>query len=155
MSPREFLIGVCFNITLEFPNHCCGTPLSKDNALWDAFPKALSKHTTCAKTHHTHTYTEVGACWNTAIHLLSHHLKLKVSNHIKKKGGGVAMSYLTLCDLMDYTQSMAFSRPDTGVGSHLLLQRIFPTQGVNPGLPPYRRILYHLSPQGNSHILNI
>ena len=87
MSPREFLIGVCFNITLEFPNHCCGTPLSKDNALWDAFPKALSKHTTCAKTHHTHTYTEVGACWNTAIHLLSHHLKLKVSNHIKKRGG--------------------------------------------------------------------
>ena len=35
----------------------------------------------------------------------------------------------------------------TGVGSHALLQGIFPTQGSNPGLPHCRRILYHLSHQ--------
>ena len=34
---------------------------------------------------------------------------------------------------------------DTGVGSLSLLQRIFPTQGLNPGLPHWRRILYQLS----------
>ena len=35
-----------------------------------------------------------------------------------------------------------------GVGSLSLLQGIFPTQGLNPGLPHCRWILYHLSQQG-------
>ena len=34
---------------------------------------------------------------------------------------------------------------NTGVDCHSLLQRIFPTQGSNPGLPHCRQILYHLS----------
>ena len=34
---------------------------------------------------------------------------------------------------------------NTGVGSHSLLQGIFPTQGLNPGLLHYRQILYCLS----------
>ena len=34
---------------------------------------------------------------------------------------------------------------NTGVGGHSLLQRIFLTQGSNPGLLHCRRILYHLS----------
>ena len=34
---------------------------------------------------------------------------------------------------------------NTGVGSLSLLQGIFPTQGLNPGLPYCRRILYPLS----------
>ena len=34
---------------------------------------------------------------------------------------------------------------NTGVGSHSLLQGIFPTQGSNPGLLNCRRILYQLS----------
>ena len=34
---------------------------------------------------------------------------------------------------------------NTGVGSLSLLQRIFPTQGLNPGLPHCRLILYQLS----------
>ena len=38
---------------------------------------------------------------------------------------------------------------NTGVGSHSLLQAIFPTQGSNPGLLHHRRILYQLSHQGN------
>ena len=42
----------------------------------------------------------------------------------------------TLCDLMDYIAhqaplSMGFSRQEYGVGSHSLLQGIFPTQGSN------------------------
>ena len=39
---------------------------------------------------------------------------------------------------------------DTGVGSLSLLQGIFPTQGLNPGLRHCRRILYQLSHEGRS-----
>ena len=38
---------------------------------------------------------------------------------------------------------------NTGVGSLSLLQGIFPAQGLNPGLPHCRRILYQLSHQGS------
>ena len=38
---------------------------------------------------------------------------------------------------------------NTGVGSCSLLQRIFLTQGSNPGLPHCRWILYQLSHQGS------
>ena len=41
---------------------------------------------------------------------------------------------------------------NTGVGLSLL-QGIFPTQGLNPGLPHCGRILYHLSHQGGPRIL--
>ena len=36
-----------------------------------------------------------------------------------------------------------FSGKSTGVGSHFLLQEIFPTQGLNPGLLHSRQMLYH------------
>ena len=39
------------------------------------------------------------------------------------------------------------------MGCHFLLQRIFPTQGWNPGLLHCRQVLYHLSHQGSSPIL--
>ena len=38
---------------------------------------------------------------------------------------------------------------NTGVGHHALLPGIFPTQGLNPGLPQCRQILYHLNYQGS------
>ena len=38
---------------------------------------------------------------------------------------------------------------NTGVGCHPLLQRIFPTQGLNLGLLQYKWILYRLSHQGS------
>ena len=42
---------------------------------------------------------------------------------------------------------------NTGVGSLSLLQGIFPTQGLNPGLPHCRWILHQLSHQGRlSHL---
>ena len=40
-----------------------------------------------------------------------------------------------------------------GVGSHSLLQGIFPTQGSNPGLPHCRQILHQLSYQGSPRTL--
>ena len=39
---------------------------------------------------------------------------------------------------------------NTGVGRLLLLQGIFPTQGLNPGLPDCKQILYQLSDKGSS-----
>ena len=41
------------------------------------------------------------------------------------------------------------SSSSTGVDCHFLLQRIFPTQGSNPGLPHCRQMLYRLSHQGS------
>ena len=38
---------------------------------------------------------------------------------------------------------------NTGVGSFSLLQGIFPTQGLNPGLSHSRQILYKLSHKGS------
>ena len=42
---------------------------------------------------------------------------------------------------------------DIKVGSHSLLQGIFPTQASNPGLPHCRQILYQLGHQGSPRIL--
>ena len=42
---------------------------------------------------------------------------------------------------------------NTGVGSLSLLQGIFPTEGLNSGLPHCRQILYQLSHKGSPRIL--
>ena len=42
-----------------------------------------------------------------------------------------------------------FPGKSTGVGCHCLLQEIFLTQGLNPGPPHCRQMLYHLNHQGN------
>ena len=60
----------------------------------------------------------------------------------------------TLCNTMDYSppgSSVYEDSPgkNTGLGCHALLQGIFPTQGLNPGLPHCRWILCHLSHQGS------
>ena len=45
--------------------------------------------------------------------------------------------------------STGFSRQESRVGWHALLQGIFPTQGSNPGLQHCRQILYQLSHKGS------
>ena len=62
----------------------------------------------------------------------------------------VTQSCLTLCDPIDdclpgFSVHGDSPGKNTGVGCHALLQRIFPTQGLNPGLPHCKQILYHLS----------
>ena len=62
----------------------------------------------------------------------------------------VIQSCLTLCDPMDRSPPRLlcpwdFPGKNTGLGSHSLLQGIFPTQELNLSLLPCRRILYHLS----------
>ena len=64
----------------------------------------------------------------------------------------VAQSYLTLCNPLDCSP---WNSPGetTGVGSLSLLQGIFPTQGLNPGLLNCRQIFYQLSRKGSPAIL--
>ena len=66
----------------------------------------------------------------------------------------VAQLCPTPCDPMDYIYS-PWNSPgqNTGVGSQSRLQGTSPTQGSNPGLPHCRTILYQLSHQGSSRIL--
>ena len=44
---------------------------------------------------------------------------------------------------------------NTGVVCHALLQGIFPTEGLNPGLPHCRQILYYLSHHGRPYIYHM
>ena len=71
----------------------------------------------------------------------------------KKVKVSVTQSCLTLWDLMNCSPPGSsvhgISRENTGVGSHSLLQGIFPTQALNSGLLHCRRLLYHLSHQGS------
>ena len=48
-----------------------------------------------------------------------------------------------------------FPGKNTGVGCPFLLQEIFPTQGLNPGLPHCRQTLYLLSHQGSLRSLGL
>ena len=50
---------------------------------------------------------------------------------------------------------MGFSRQNAGVGCHFLLQGIFLTQELNPGLLHCRQILYQLSYEGSSNLIEI
>ena len=81
--------------------------------------------------------------FNFILHLTTH-LKVKVKS----------LSCVWLCDPMDCSPPGTSIHGDSpgkniGVDCHALLQGIFPTQGLNPGLPHCRQLLYHLSHQGS------
>ena len=68
----------------------------------------------------------------------------------------VALLCLTLCDPMDCSLPGSSVHGDSAgknTGMGILLQGIFPTQGLNLGLPHCGQILYHLSHKGSPRIL--
>ena len=70
----------------------------------------------------------------------------------------VAQSCPTLCNPMDCSPPGSSVHGDspgknTEMGFHVPFQRMFPTQGSNPGLPYCRQILYCLSHQGSLGML--
>ena len=72
----------------------------------------------------------------------------------------LAQSCLILCDHV-YHKSVKLLCPwnllgkETGLGSHSLLQGIFLTQGLNPGLLHCRQILHCLSQEGSPYTQTI
>ena len=86
-------------------------------------------------------------------------LRLDACDPQKQEGGSkrsevkVSQLCLTLGDPMDLQPARLlcpWNSPgqNTGVGTRSFLQGIFPTQGLNPGLPHCRQILNHLRHQG-------
>ena len=80
-------------------------------------------------------------------------LKVWVKEWVSEWVSEVAQLCPTLCNPMDcsltrFLRPWDFPGKNTGVGCHCLLQEIFPTQGLNPGLPHCRQTLYCLSHQG-------
>ena len=71
----------------------------------------------------------------------------------------VAQSCPALCDPMDCSPPGSsvhdFPGKNTGVGSHSLLKRILPTQGLNLSLLHWRQILYHLNHLGSPIFSNL
>ena len=78
----------------------------------------------------------------------SHSLKVRVSGWSESESRSVMYNFLRLHGL-----SMELSRPEYWSGSLSLLQRIFPTQGSNPGPPHCRGILHQLSHKVSPRIL--
>ena len=64
-----------------------------------------------------------------------------------------SLSPVRLCDPLDCNSPWNSPGQNTGVGRLSHLQGIFPTQGLNPGLPHCRQILYQLSHKGSPRIL--
>ena len=87
--------------------------------------------------------------------LLSHQLHLRSSGLRSQRLVKVKVTQYcpTLCDPRDYTVHGILQARILEMGSHSLLQRIFPIQGLNPDLPHCRRILYQLNHQGSPRIL--
>ena len=65
---------------------------------------------------------------------------------------GKSLSHVQLFEPPWTIQSMEFSRPECWVGSLSLLQGVFPTQGLNSGLPHCRWVLCQLSHKGSPRI---
>ena len=84
----------------------------------------------------------------------SHHEEL---HYINLESCLVTQSCPTLCNPVDCSLPDSSVRVDspgknTGVSGPALLQGIFPTQGLNPGLPHHRQILYCLSHWGSPNL---
>ena len=84
----------------------------------------------------------------------SNYNTIALISHAIKSESEVAQSCPTLCDPVDCSLPGFLCPWDspgktTGVGYHFLLQGIFPTQELNPGLLHCRQIPYQLSYKGS------
>ena len=79
------------------------------------------------------------------------HCYHRLSEHVSESHSAVSKS------LQTHGLYSPWNSPgqNTEVSSLSLLQGIFPTQGLNPGLPHCRWILYQLSHQGSPRILSL
>ena len=94
-------------------------------------------------------YSALTAVLHTHIYSIQNSVHTYACKHAK-----VLQPCPTLCDPMICSlsgSSVHGNSPDknTGVGCHALLQGIFPSQKLNPGILHGKQILYHLSHQGS------
>ena len=82
-----------------------------------------------------------------------YHTKLQCTKETDKKKVKVALLCLTVCSPIESHSPWNSLGQNTGVGSPPHVKGIFPTQGLNPGLPHCRQILYQLSHKGSPRIL--
>ena len=68
--------------------------------------------------------------------------EMKSLSHVQLFATGWTVAYQVCCP-------WDFPGKSTGVDCHFLLQGILLTQGLKPGLPHCRQMLYHLSNQGS------
>ena len=88
----------------------------------------------------------------TSIKKKTHSLLIKSSNNKRLKV--LVTQSCPTCDPMDCSPTRLLCPwnslgKNTGVSCHFLLQGIFPTQGLNLGLPHCRQTLYQVSHQGS------
>ena len=93
---------------------------------------------------------EQGGDWHWGVCIPEVEASIPAAHSMKVK---VGQSCPTLCDPHGLYHLWNSPGQNTGVGSHSLLQGIFPTQGSNPGLLHCRQILYQLSHGGILRIL--
>ena len=90
--------------------------------------------------------------WSNWQELNLQNIQIAHAAQYQKSESEVIQSCMTLCNPMGCSLSgfsvhgISQARILTGVGCHFLLQEIFPTQGLNLGLPHCRQRLYHLQP---------
>ena len=84
------------------------------------------------------------ATWEAS--LLVRKVKVKSLSHVPLFATPWTVAYQVLLP-------MGFSRQEYWVGCYFLFQEIFPTQGLNPGLPHCKQMLYCLGCQGSPFLV--
>ena len=115
-------------------------------------PKANSPLTVRGKSFYRHSVGSGATCRNSTINSDSH---LKIGHWWSEQHHLNCLWSESRSVVSDSLQPNGLYSPwnspgqNTGVGSHSLLQRIFPTQKLNQGLLHCRQILYQLNLQGS------
>ena len=97
------------------------------------------------------TLLKIKFYWSTVVYNVVVASAIQQMNHINwymcERESVSKLICVWLCGPMDIRLPHPWDSPgkNTGVGSHPLLQRIFPTEGLNLGLLHLRPTLYHLS----------
>ena len=126
----------------SYPPQYSGLENSMDRGAWQATVHGVPKSRAWLSDFHIYMVTWGCKESDTTEQLYHTHIYIYVC----------AQSCLTLCHPMDHSPPDSSVHGDspgknTGVGCQALLQSIFATQVLSPGLPNCRRILYHLSHQ--------
>ena len=132
-TPMSLYLGANLSTPLKSPDDS-KPPLVSFSA---KTPDIIQKHTNCCAPSESLMY------WY--CELINYYCCFKLTRYESKSHSVVSDS------LWPHGLNSPWNSPgqNTGVGSRSLLQGIIPTQGLNPGLPHCKRILYQLSYQRN------